>query len=149
MSSSAITASLVVAALELKEVQLVRGAIRQADEEAGPQHRFLDSDSYCPSGPCKACSPCYESPEVLPARVYHPTPRYEPRPVLHPTVRLEMERTVEPPPAPVEPPMRGEPGPIQPPWRSSPWPLQPVRLVKVIVQRPEMMNTGGVIDCFI
>lgn len=149
MSPSATTAALVIAALDLKEVQLLRGAIRTADEEDGPQHRYLDSDSYSPGGPCQACSPCYQTPEVLPGRVYHPTPRYEPRPVLHPTVELEMRRTVEPAPAPIEPPMRGEPNPVQPPWSVLPWPLQPVRLVKVIVQRPEIPVTGRFIDCFI
>jgi hypothetical protein len=148
--SYATTASLLVASLGLKEVQLLRGAIRAADEQAGPQHRFLDADSFSASAwGEQGCSPCYSSPEILPRRVYHPTPRYEPRPVLHPTIRLEMRRCVEPSPVPIEPPLRHEPNPIQPPWKVLPMPIVPVRLVKVIVFRPEIMDKGRVIDCFI
>jgi hypothetical protein len=144
----ATTAALFVAALDLKEVQLLRGAIRAADEQAGPQHRFLDSDSYCPSA-VKPCSPCYGAPEYLPRRVYHPTPRYEPRPVLHPTARLEMRNCMEPAPAPIQPPVPHVPNPIQPPWKVLPSPILPVRLVKVIQLSPEIKDTGRVIDCFI
>jgi hypothetical protein len=142
------TAALFVAALDLKEVQLLRGAIRVADEEAGPQHRFLDDDSYTPSA-VRPCSPCYGPSVTLPRQVFHPTPRYEPRPVLHPTVRLEMRRTMEPAPVPIQPPVHNEPNPIQPPWKVLPSPILPVRLVKVVQVQPENNNTGRVIDCFI
>jgi hypothetical protein len=147
--SYATAASLLVATLDLKEVQLLRGAIRAADEQAGPQHRFLDSDSYSPSSRIRECSPCYGSPEYLPRQVFHLKPRYEPRPVLHPTARLEMRHCMEPGPVPILPPVHAEPNPIQPPWKVLPSPIQPVRLVKVVDLRPEIVNTGRVIDCFI
>ena len=147
--SYATTAALFVAALDLKEVQLLRGAIRAADIEAGPQHRFLDSDHYCPSSAARECSPYYRSPVYLPRPVLHPTPRYEPRPVLHPTVRLEMRRCEEPAPVSIQPPVHSEPNPIQPPWKVLPSPILPVRLVKVVQLTPEIKDTGRVIDCFI
>jgi hypothetical protein len=149
VSSLAATASLLIASLDLKEVQLLRGAIRAADAAAGPQHGYIDSDRFCPSDAVQPCSRSEGSPEYLPRPVIHPTPRYLPRPVLHPTVRLEMRRTDQPAPAPIQPPVPRTPNPIQPPWKVLPSPIQPVRLVKVIVFRPEMRVTGRIIDSFI
>lgn len=99
-------------------------------------------DTYCP-GPR-----LHPDPRFLPRQVIHPTPRYLPRPVLHPTPRY----------APVAPPAPHSSahtphitaGP-QPPWKIMPWqePAKPPSVIKVIVQPPDMLTKGTLLDLFI
>jgi hypothetical protein len=138
--------ALLLAALDLKLVQLVRGAMRAADEAAGKELGAL-----------------VREPEFQPRQVIHPEPRYEPRPVIHPEPRYEPRpvihpapRVVEPPPAVCCPPgpehkPRITPSPFVPPWKVLPWenPPQPLLKVKVIKLKPDIVRKGSLIDCFI
>lgn len=133
------TAALIAAASDLQVVRLLRDAMRAADAAAGPV------------GPAGG---------IAPRRSAHPAPRFEPRPVHEPSPRIEPRDTVEltprlelaPAPSPEQapkPPCRKPP--IEPPWRILPWemPLQPPPKVKLIIQRPDIVSKGSLIDFFI
>ena len=139
--------ALLVAALDLKLVQLVRGAMAAADAGAAKHLGKL-------VGPAPAIAPrpvLHPQPRIEPREVIHPTPRIEPREVLHPAPRV-----VEPPPVyccPPCPPERARctPPVFVPPWKVVPWenPPQPLPNVKLIKPKPDIVRKGSLIDCFI
>jgi hypothetical protein len=141
------TASLVVAALDLKLVQLLRDAIRTADISGGKLGRrgalpVIAEDRFLAR---RVIDP---EPRFEPRPVIHPTPRFEPRPVIHPTVRVEPNVSIAPPEHCAPKPC---PGPLPPPWRQPIWeipvPLRPV--LKLVRYRPDMRHKGSLIDVFI
>jgi hypothetical protein len=149
-------ASLVVATFELKEVQLVRDAIRTADissgkgqpvSKIGPAPNNFDRRFHF-----------HPEPKIEPRRHIHPEPVIEPRRHIRPPDRFEPSgpRRVEPPdvvviPVPVPCPKRGHT--IQPPWKVLPWQQEPAPRVapkiKVVVKPPDIALKGTLIDCFI
>jgi hypothetical protein len=132
------------AALDLKLVRLLRGAMNTTD--AGRAH---------PLGPAP------NPPPQL--RRVDPEPVFEPRPHIHPTPYFEPRLVHRPAPsfrtpAPLPPPPR-EPPPcepcgkkhlIQPPWAVLAWetPIQPEQPVKVHIVRPDTISKGSLIDFF-
>jgi hypothetical protein len=138
--------SLLVAALDLKVVQLVRGAMAAADAQgiAGAAGAVVPTE-----------------PRFEPRQVVHPTPRYEPRPVIHPTPRYEPRPVVHSRPRVAElecpPCCEGEkppcvPPPCLPPWMEPlPWPTPPerARVVKIVRRPPDIVHKGMLIDTFI
>ncbi|HEY7116959.1 MAG TPA: hypothetical protein VH475_10255 [Tepidisphaeraceae bacterium] len=136
---------LLVAALDLKMVQLVRDAMRTADRATAKELGVLE-----PAARFEPRVVYHPTPRFEPRPVYHPTPRFEPRPIVHPTPRV-----VDPPPA-VCPPREPECPRISkpvfvPPWKVMPWenPPQPALKVKVIKLQPDRVRKGSLIDCFI
>ena len=134
-------ASLIVAASDLKVVRLLRDAIRTAD---------IASGKFGPLGTLPGCA----------REKVHPTPRFESRPVHHPDPRIEPRQTIhlrdrvelQPHPTPVEPeqPVRCR-SPIKPVWRTMPTEnaIEPRPIIKLIVQRPDIVSKGSLIDFFI
>jgi hypothetical protein len=141
---------LLVAALNLKEVQLVRAAIRTADLSAGGVPGPLGTIEQPETLARRHITP---EPRIEPRVVYHPTPRFEPRPVIHPAPRFLPRPVIEesscPPMQPEQPPRSHNP--IQPPWRVLPWqiPSPPPPKVKVVLIRPDIVSKGSLIDFFI
>ena len=147
VSVSAADVGLIVAALDLKLVRLVRGAM--APNPNGKPVAFI--------------GPAPTNARFLPRPVVHPTPRFEPRPVIHPTPRFEPRLVihprprVEPLPCACEPPHEPEmparsKSPIEPPWKVLPWeqpPGQPAPKVKLAIYRPDVVSKGSLIDFFI
>jgi hypothetical protein len=142
--------ALLVAALDLKVVQLLRDAIRTTAAAAG------EGQSATPLGPAPS--------DVQPRRRYEPEPYIEPRKRIEPTPYIEPRERITPQPrvelapvdyccGPCEPAPRREAKPVvfQPPWRSMPVEnsAQPATKVKVIKIRPDIVRKGSLIDCFI
>ncbi len=138
------SASLIVAAMDLKLVRLLRDAMRSADAAAGPIGM--------------ACGGT--SPGVAPRRRIEPEARIEPRRVITPEPRIEPRQTIRvesrvvevaPAPVPLEPehPCRTH-SPIQPPWKVRLWetPVPPAPKIKVVIQRPDIVSKGSLIDLF-
>ena len=145
---------LIVAALDLKEVQLLRGAMRAADIASGrPQ-----AVSGLGPAPTPPPSQLVREPQFEPRRVIYPEPRYEPRRVIHPTplkeylppVRVKADVQVEA--KVVSPPARPEmEGPLAPPWQQPVWQMQvaPPPKVKMVRYHTDIKNKGSLLDCFI
>jgi hypothetical protein len=143
---------LLVAALDLKLVQLLRDAIRTtaaAGGRGGAASGLGPAPNTGVGGvvPRKRVEP---EPVIEPRKRIHPTPRFEPRPVIYLTPRV-----VEPPPA-VCPPAEPEKARIGksflvPPWKVLPWeqPPSPPISIKVIRRKPDIVRKGTLIDCFI
>jgi len=143
------TASLLVAGLDLKLVQLLRGAMRAADAASGKCFpvAFIGPAPNCDLLFIRARRVIDPTPRILPRVVIRPTPRILPRPVIHPTARFE------PPPSPVpacpeQPPRCGHG--LPPPWKSPAWniPIPPKPTIKRIVHRTDVRNKGSLIDLF-
>ena len=154
--SPADLASLVVATFDLKEVQLVRDAIRTADissgkgqpvSKIGPAPNNFDRRFHF-----------HPEPKIEPRRHIHPEPVIEPRRHIRPPDSFEPShgRRVEPPnvvviPVPVPCAKHGHT--IQPPWKVLPWQQEPAPHVppkiKVVVKPPDIALKGTLIDCFI
>ena len=139
--------ALMVAALDLKLVQLLRGAMAAANAGAA-KSTGLPGPAPTVAAPRPVIHP---QPRIEPRQVIHPTPRIEPREVIRPTPRV-----VEPPPilcCPRCPPDKPhQPGsPVVPPWKVLPWenPPQPLPKVKLIKLKPDIVTRGSLIDCFI
>ena len=136
--------SLIVAALDLKLVRLLRGAM--ADNPHGQPVSGLGP---APTNLSFGSRPRVEpEPRFEPRKRIEPTPHFEPRPVIRPEPR------VEPPlcEAPHEPEMPSRlKSPIEPPWRVLPWeqPVQPAPKVKLTIVRPDVVSKGSLIDFFI
>ena len=133
---------LLVAALDLKLVQLLRDAIRTTDLSGARENGNL-----APEVRIEQRRHIHPEPLIEPRRHIHPEPRYEPRPVIHPTPRVEPS----PPvclPAEVR---RAHKSGLVPPWKVLPWenPPQPSQKVKVIKIKPDIVRKGSLIDCFI
>jgi hypothetical protein len=155
--SPADIASLVIATFDLKEVQLVRDAIRTADissgkgqpvSKIGPAPNNFDRRFHF-----------HPEPEIEPRQHIHPEPVIEPRRHIRPVDRFEPSngRRPEPPdviviPIPVPCPKHG-PHRIQPPWEVLPWQQAPaprvVPKIKLVVKPPDIALKGTLIDCFI
>jgi hypothetical protein len=145
VSSLQTEASLIVAAFDLKVVQLLVQAIQNADQ-AGAAERSgnIPAATYEPRLHIHP-TPVYENRPHI-----HPTPYYEPRPVIHPHPRVEQMNLACPDrPAPL-PPMNLE-NPIQPPWKILPWQNspQPRQTVKIHLIRTDVDHKGTVLDLFV
>ena len=142
---------LLVAALDLKLVQLIRGAMRAADIASGK------GQSATPLGPAPDPAPSitgrrHYTPEPVyeARRHFHPTPRYEPRPVIHPTPRVEVAPPIVIPAEPCVEKCHCLKSPFIPSWKLLPWqnPPQPAQVVKVVKVKPDIVRKGSMIDCF-
>lgn len=139
--------SLVVAALDLKLVQLLRGAIRAADQGARSNLPFELTPTPEPR------RHIHPEPTFEPRPHIHPTPRFEPRPVYHPTPRYEQAKLDCDRTGPVEvvvyKPIIEQP--LRPPWKIMPWenPPQPAPKVKVTLYRPDIVHKGSLLDFFV
>jgi len=154
--SPADLASLVVATFDLKEVQLVRDAIRTADISSGKGQPVSELGP-APDNFARRFH-IHPEPVIEPRRHIHPEPVIEPRRHIRPEDCFEPSncRCIEPPPVlvipvPVPCPKHGHT--IQPPWDLLPWQQEPPRHVepkiKVVVKPPDMALKGTLIDCFI
>jgi hypothetical protein len=142
------TVEAVVAAFQLKEVQLLRAAIQAADQQS-------KSSSMLP-GPVPSPQPrevIHLTPRYAPREVIHPTPRYEPRQVIHPTPRYEQRALACPCDGPREVIVSKPPNelPIEPPWKKLPWQFPPAPAPKVKLARyhPDTPAKGVLLDFFI
>jgi hypothetical protein len=155
--SPADIASLIVATFDLKEVQLVRDAIRTADissgkgqpvSKIGPAPNNFDQRFHF-----------HPEPKIEPRRHIHPDPVIEPRRHIRPVDRFEPSNAlggkapdviVIPVPVPC-PKHHGHT--IQPPWKVLPWQQEPAPHVapkiKVVVKPPDIALKGTLLDCFI
>lgn len=125
---------LLVAMMDLKLVQLLRGAMNAADAGAGK------CASAHPLGPDPNCAHIGPRPQV------HPTPHFNPRPVIQPAARFEPRPVIHPkpieaPPA-VCPPVLPEVPHVkqfhrQAPWQVLPWERSPQPIIQVKVHKPE------------
>lgn len=141
------TIDALVAALQLKEVQLIRQAMRAADQQGRGS----------PLGPAPdpvARNRVHPTPRFEPRPVVHPTPRFQPRPVIHPEPRAETKRIVCDGNASgqevVVRKVEAE-SPLAPPWKSHPWenPSQPAPKVKLLRYHPDMPRKGALLDFFL
>jgi hypothetical protein len=138
----------IVASLQLQLVQSLISAIRTADLTSAAHNAAGGSpnpaDSFCcGDGRSITCEPRY-----LPRPVLHPTPRYLPRPVIHPQPRVAPSPL--PPPIPSAKTPHITPGP-PPPWKTLPCgePGAAQSVIKMIVQRPDTLTKGTLIDLFL
>jgi hypothetical protein len=139
----------VVAALQLKEVQLLRAAMRAADRQSKP-----GSLPFSPAGSPEPRPHIHPEPRFDPRPVIHPTPRFEPRPVIHPTPRIEAERrSCGCASAPQEVVVDKTPTelPLKAPWQTVPWAVapQPAPKVKLAPRHPDTPPKGVLLDFFI
>ena len=139
----------VVAALQLKEVQLLRAAMRAAERQSKP-----GSLPFTPAPILEPRRHIHPEPRFEPRPVIHPTPRFEPRPVIHPTPRIEAERLNCPCTAAAqEVVVRKAPGelPLKAPWQTAVWaiPPQPAPKVKLARHHPDTPAKGVLLDFFI
>jgi hypothetical protein len=143
--------NLLVATLDLKLVQLLRGAMRAADRQ----------------GPAGRGQLIHPAPTIEPRRHFHPEPKFEPRPHVHPEPAFDPRPRLHVPgylrgaeccpnsPAsqPIVP--KSPTSPIQPPWKVLPWENppamrpRPLQKVKLMIGRPDISPKGTVIDVFI
>jgi hypothetical protein len=134
------TANLLVAALDLKLVELLRGAMRAADITA--------DKSRVQAAVIRPRPVLHPQPRFEPRRVVHPTPRFLPRTVLHPVSRLEPQ----PASTPSEPERSCRCGHgLPPPWKMPVWnlPIAPKVTIKRVVQRTDVHHKGSLLDLFI
>jgi hypothetical protein len=145
----ATSVDVIVAAIQLSEIQSLIKAIRAADVQSAAF--AASSSNRCPS----ACRPSVPAARFEPRPVIHPTPRYLPRPVIHPTPRIEksiVERdrhcTPVAPTVVVQAPTEL---PLQPPWKTVPWqtPPPPAPKVKLACYHPDKIHRGMLLDFFI
>jgi hypothetical protein len=145
VSSLQTEASLIVAAFDLKVVQLLTQAIRTADLSGAAERAGNTPAAIFEQRPHIHPTPVYEiRPHI------HPTPYYEPRPVIHPHPRVEQMNLACPDrPAPLSP-MNLE-NPIQPPWKILPWQNTPQsrQTVKIHLIRTDVVHKGTVLDLFV
>src|SRR5262249_1156452 len=124
----AASAGLTVAALDLKLVQLVRGAMAAADA----QGKAGGGAAGCTGvEPRKHIHP---TPKFEPRPVHPPEPHFAPRPVHHPEPRFEQH------PQPVAPEVTRKHSPVlDPPWKTLPWKTLPKvqPKIKIVLQRPD------------
>ena len=137
--------SLIVAAMDLKLVQLLRHAMRAAGLTAAHPRTHITP-----------------APHLQPRLRIHPTPHIEPRPHIHPAPLFEPRLTYHPttvaPPVSTAPSAPAQPeqpritkSPIQPPWKLLPWQNNPTPPpeIKLVVQQPDLHIKGTVFDVFV
>jgi len=130
--------NLLLAAMDLKLVQLLRGAMNAGGGARGIVH---------------------PTPRIEPRPVHHPDPRIEPRKTITPTPRFELRRVHRPEPkfesyqslAPEQP--KGSPCSkvLPPPWKQplTTLPVEPRPVVKKVEFAPDIVSKGSLIDFFI
>jgi hypothetical protein len=145
--------NLLVATLDLKLVQLLRGAMRAADGQnpGGPEHLI------------------HPAPAIEPRRHFHPEPKFDPRPHVHPEPAFDPRPRLHVPgflhgacenccptaTAPEPTDRKSSASPIEPPWKVLPWEdrpavrPRPLQKVKLMIGRPDISAKGTVIDVFI
>ena len=133
--------TLLVAALDLKLVQDIRGAIRKADATGAKTASHEPVATY------------------EPRRTIHPEPVYQARRVIHPmphidTRHVEHLTKINPDSIPAtseSKPVHHAKSPLDPPWKTLPWknPPRPGHIVKVFQYRPDMPSSGSILDCFL
>ena len=131
--------SLALATLDLKLVQLVRGAMAAADGQA-------KSNLIHPAPTPEPRRHIHPEPHFESRPVHHPEPYFARRPVHHPEPRFEAH------PVPVDPEVvRKHPCPLDPPWKILPWQAAPkvAPKIKIVLHRPDIRNKGTLIDTFI
>ena len=145
MSSLQTQAALVVAAFDLKVVQLLRDAIRTADLSSA-----ANNVGAVPAATLEPRRHIHADPVYEPRVHIHPAPIYQARPVIHQKPRVELEaiagwRAF----SPIKP-MHGE-NPIQPPWKVLPWEnaVQPRQTVKIHLIHTDVVHKGTVLDLFV
>ena len=154
MDALAGNVQVLTAALDLKLVTLLRGAMRAADIASGRMEPVSQLGPAPTPPPPLGLNP---EPVFEPRLHIHPTPVFEPRQVIHLTPRVQ-----QPPPITLPASIQIEPAPcgcgsghssspIQPPWAIMPWqnPVPPAPKVKVVKVRPDIISKGSLIDFFI
>jgi hypothetical protein len=138
--------NLIVAAVQLKEIQSLIGAVRAGDvpptKQLGPSGIALDTYEPSPRR-ANSCDPVYTA-----RRVIHPQPRYEARPVIHLAPKIESG----PPLFPTQYSNRNHEHVGPPPiWETLPWPVQtPIELrIKIVPIQPDTNHRGTLIDLFV
>ena len=137
-----------LAVMDLKLVQLIRGAMHAADAQGtGCGSSLTVSD---PQPDIRGRRHYTPEPTYLPRRHITPEVKFERRPVIHPTPRVEVETPVLIPAEPIEAPKKDHRSPFVPPWKVMPWeiPAQPAQKVKVVKANPDIAGKGTLIDCF-
>lgn len=134
---------MITAVMDLKAVQLIRGAMAAADGQGGAGGMGAAARPVDRFEPRKVIHP---TPRIEPRRVFHPTPRYEARPVLHPMPRVE---PVEVPAEPTKPTSCISPA-TPPPWAEPTWkhPVEPAPTVKINQYHTDIQNKGSLLDLF-
>jgi hypothetical protein len=142
---SASSVNLLVATVDLLEVQSVLNAIHRADAQTAARLPTILDERAVDTFVHETITP---EPRYLPREIIHPTPRYLPRPVLHPFPRVEP--SAPPPPYPTARTPHIAAGP-QPPWKTMPWqePSKPPSVIKMVVRPPDMLTKGTLIDLFV
>ena len=142
-------ASLAVASLDLRVVQLLRDAIRTADIAGGKFGGLPLTVSGSSINAIALPRDRFEpTPHIEPRTTIHPTPRFEPRPVFHERIDIAV--------APSDTCGKTELAavdrtPLPPPWRTPVWetPIQPAPKVKLHIHRTDVHNKGSLIDLFL
>jgi len=145
---------LLTAALDLKLVTLLRGAMRSADIASG---RMEPVSQLGPAPTPPPPAGLHPEPVIEPRLHFHPTPRFEPRPVIHLAARVEQPAPINlPTPVEVDPPAcgcdtGGKTPSLLPPWSIMPWqnPVMPRPKVKVVQYRPDIISKGSLLDFFV
>jgi hypothetical protein len=138
--------NLIIAAVQLKEIQTLIAAVRAGDvpplKQLGPVGIALDT--YQPSSDQpRSCDTVYTG-----RRVIHPEPRYEPRPVIHPEPKVECLPPISALCKSGENKLHIGPPPI---WDTLPWPVTtPIDLrIKLVPTQPDTNHRGTLIDLFV
>jgi hypothetical protein len=142
--------ALLVAALDLKLVQLIRDAIRVTDIAGAKYHDGAGLGPAATFEPRRHLTP---EPEYLPRRHIEPAPTFEPRKSIATCPPCHPAPAITPPPPPCEcPPASSHPKStfLLPPWKQLPWqnPPQPALKVKVIKLMPDIVRKGSLVDFF-
>jgi hypothetical protein len=151
-------ASLAVAALDLKLVELLRQAANGGQKPGGLCSVVGGGagGTVCPAAVFEHRPHIHPEPTIEPRPVIHPTPRIEPRKTLHPTAQLQEFGGPGCPTAEVTEathPTGGIDASVwAPPWRKPVWETPvapPPRVVKVVQRRTDVIHKGTLIDFFI
>jgi hypothetical protein len=148
--------------MDLKVVQLITGAMQNADREVAASAAAQAPSTASMYGPAAT----YEPSDAQPAATSSPSPAAtsavnsaaQTRVVNHVIYKPTYLHTSSAPLSfsPIAPePSHITPSPIQPPWKVLPWqcPPAPALMVKLVIQRPDNISSqwykGSVMDCFI
>jgi len=135
--------NVIVATLQLQQVQSLLRAIHRADAQSIRHNGSASNrcDEFCRD----TITP---TPRYLPRPIVHPTPRYLPRPVVHPTPKINSEPTPHIYHKANIPHIIAAP---QPPWKVLPWeePNPPANVIKVQMRPSDIIGKGNLIDLFV
>ena len=133
------TVNLLLAAMDLKLVQLLRGAMNAGGGGpgglVGPTPRINPRPVHDPN------------PRIEPRKTITPTPHFEPRPVHRPEPKFESYQCIPPEPPPTCPSSKILP----PPWKQpiTDLPPEPRPVIKKVEFAPDIVSKGSLIDFFI